>query len=268
MVLQNMTPEEKIRQMEILHPYINALAKRASQKSFDLLKRASRYPAFLFLPEREITGMGVWTVVVTVDSKKDAMKGRYTCSAFQTFRVSHSKNPANNGIGIWLCHSQVGMGVWCCEYPPHYFNRVRERLIAIRGIVQPDFRQLLREVFRFHHHSLLVINEGTVIKKGEDGLYDVVKDENLQRRPGYDNMAAFHKEGISLGISYDRKYFLYTTFVSNDLLKRTQVEMQKENVRLSNNHDLRMRYDKDAAFIEEVPVEGHIEFGLEKRHKK
>lgn len=263
-----MTPEEKIRQMEKLQPYVKTLAARAAQKDFNALKRATRYPAYLFLPEKEITGMGKWTVVVVADTRGNVMKGQYTYLAFQTFHVTHSKNPINNGKGIWVCHPQIGLGVWCNEYPPHYFSRLRERLIEPRGIVQPDFLQLVRELFRLHHHSMNVINEGTAIKKGEDGLYDVVKDESLQRQPGYDNFASYHKEGISLGVCFNRRYYLHTTFVSNDLLKRGQVEMQKENLAEANNHDFRLRYDKEATFMEEKAVDGHVEFGLERKPKK
>lgn len=267
MILPTMTPEEKIRQAEQVMPYIKAIASRATSAKYYSLKKAKRFPAFLFLRDKEIAGMGKWTVVITVHDSNDIRKGRYTCGAYQTFHVSHSKNPINNGTGIYVCRTQMNLGTWFVEYPPHYFSRLRERFIQPKGIVQPDFNGLITELFRMQHFASTIINEGTIVSKGEDGLYDVIKDESLQRKKGYDNFCSFHKDGISLGVCVNRKYFLHTTFVDNSLLKRTQVEMQKENMRTLNQHALKFRYDKNTAMVKEGTVEGHLEFGLEKRKK-
>ena len=250
-----MTPQEKLAQMNKLFPFVNAITKRLPEARFKTLKRASRFPAFLFVKDNDISGMGKWTIVVVADSKSDACKGRYACLAFQTFFVRHSKNPSNNGTGVYLLHHQQSVGAWCCEIPPHYFNRVRERLIKPKGIVQPDFDGLMREVLRMHHHCMHVIHEGTVIEKGEDGKYDVVKTKENTRVEGYDNFASYHDGGISLGLSVDRRYFLYTTFVSNDLLRNGQQAFQEQYIREAKDHELRLRTDPKDIFMKEEFVD-------------
>ena len=261
MILPRMTPEEKLRQMERLLPYAKAIAQRTMNQK-NVFKKVTRFPAYVFLAEREITDMGRWTGVLGCDNRSDAVRGRFTYDAFQKYEVRYARKEYNNGIGIYVCHPQNCDKVWCQEFPPHYFFRLRERYISKKGIVQPDFAGLVREMFRLHHHAMNVIHEGTVMEKGEDGMYDVVKTPANQRREGYDNFATYHRDGISLGISAERRYYNYTTFVSNDLLKHPQEEMQRQQVADARNHELKLRYDQNTVFKEVVHVDGEVNFGL------
>lgn len=262
MITSRMTPQEKLLQMERLHPYVKAIAQRTMNENTRLFKKAARFPSFVFLREREIADFGRWTVVLVCDSRANAIMGRFTFNAFQTFEVRHARKEYNNGTGIYVFHPQNQDDVWCIEYPPHYFFRLRERYISQKGIVQPDFTGLVKELLRIHHHSMNVILQGTVIEKGEDGMYDIIESPKNQRQKGYDNCASYHKEGISLGVSIDCRYFHFTTFVCNNLLKCSQAEMQKRQVADARNHDLRLRYDHKSVLKEREYVDGEVNFGL------
>lgn len=246
MILQNMTPNEKLVQMDKVYPRISAMAEAHMASVFRTLKCAARFPAYVFLPEKEITGMGRWTIVLFAESKSHIKKGLVSYMAFQKFYVTHSRNPMNNGIGIYLLFPCYKGDKECHEYPPHYFARVRQRLIEKRGIVQPDFTALVKEVLRMDCLCMKHIVENSYLI--ENGLYEEAMECGTIRRDGYENFISYHQCGLSLGISVDKRYFNYTTFVSNDLLRDGQRDLQRMAIREINGYRQELRNDVGAKF--------------------
>ena len=249
MILQTMTPKEKCEQMVKLAPSILALANRDIDMFVRRLWRAKRFPTFIVTPEIEVTGMGRWRMVIEGESKSSVKKGVACIKAYQTFHVTHSKNPLNNGTGIYLFNADDYGNVQCQEFPPHYFNRLRERLIEPKGIVQPDFHHLVVEMMRMHGLSMDVVIKGLTVKKGEDGKYDFTRDHSIDRKEGYENFISYHKEGVSLGVaSGGKSYCNFTTFVPNGLLREGQAVMQRRMLADIRKHEYRKQGDPFATY--------------------
>lgn len=250
MILQNMTPKEKQKQMVTVYNTICAYAKMmASNVSFvKRIVRTKVFPTF-YTEEHEIQGMGKWTFVFEAESKSSIRKGVFCCRAYQTYHVSHAKNPLNNGTGIYMMNSDDYGNIQCQEFPPHYFNRLRERYIAPKGIVQPDFPALVKRMLTLHHNSMDVVVKGYTVKMDEDGIYSMKRDNSVDRKDGYENLITYHKDGVSLGVSCeDKGYFNFTTFVPNSLLREGQADMQAEMMAELRGHELRKQTNPFATF--------------------
>lgn len=227
MILPTMTPEEKHAQMKIVGDFILKTPTNKREQIYRRLSKSKVFPSYL-TEEVDIPNVGRWTIVYEAESKSVIKKGIVTVQAYQKFYISHSKNPLNNGAGIYLFNAQDDGKIMCQEFPPHYFNRLRERLIEPKGIVQPDFPQLVKAMLRLHYHSMDVVLKGYTIKRGEDGMYSIERNNSMDRQEGYENYIGYHKEGISLGVSVnDKDYINFTTFVPNCLLHKEQIEEQK-----------------------------------------
>ncbi len=240
MILQNMTPEEKVRQCSHLPPLLKASLAKWLKRTERTVFRTKTFPT-MYSYEDELTGMGRWTILVCVQSRKLMRNGVFGIRAYQTYHVTRAKSPENIGMGIFQFDADDASLCSCIEFPPHYFNRVRERLIAPKGIVQPPFPALVKRVIRMHEESMIVTTKGLTMRMFPDGTYGVTKDERYDRQCGYDNLVSYHKEGLSLGVSSaGRRYFHYTTFVDNSLLKDEQREEQRMYLRelLKDNYQM------------------------------
>lgn len=220
MILQNMTPQEKVAQMEKLRPSLISCAREWVDRPYNsklLFKKTKSFPSF-YIFEKEIDGMGRWSIVISIESKSLMRKEYYGISAYQTYFISGGKDESNNGIGLYL-FSVYDYNIdlsKCEEFPPHYFNQFRKRFIESRGLVQPSFSDLIKIVLRELSES---VNE--IHKAGDDGI-----------KPGYDNFINYSKNGISLGLScVDGRYSNYTTYISKEMLKDNQLMAQTENLR-------------------------------------
>jgi anaerobic selenocysteine-containing dehydrogenase len=130
----------------------------------------------------------------------------------------------------------------CNEFPPHYFNQFRKRFVEARGLSQPDFPNLVKMVLREHHDAMDETVTDFKIKLDDDDRMYFEENEEYNRQAGFKNLITYSRNGISLGLSgADRRYFNFTTFVSNEMLKDNQVEAQKENLK----HQLSYRHKAD-----------------------
>lgn len=230
MILQTMTPEEKVRECEkMIRPLLEAATGWA--RKHHAVFKTKTFPA-IYSFEHDFTCMGRWVVLVIVESRNNLRKGILCVKAYQTFHVSRARDVRNIGLGIWMIDANDNGVVSCHEFPPHYFTRVRERLVAPKGIVQPTFPQLVKIVVREHFDSMDETVKFYTWQKDEKGKYAVVQNNEISRRDGYDNLVTYHKNGISLGLSSaNRRYFLFSTFVDNSLLYENQLREQKKRLR-------------------------------------
>ena len=240
-----MIPEEKVAEMHKLYPYLCVYAKKWLQIYVRTFMRTKQFPS-CYLSDIDLTsfGFGKWTLVAIAESKSNIRKGIATFRAFQTFHVSHAKNPLNNGTGIYELVADDYGNIRCHEFTPHYFNRLRERHIAPKGIVQPTFSELVRRMICEQWSSMDQTIKGFRYKQDESGRYALVEDHDIDRKDGFDNLVSYHRDGLSMGVSgANRNYFLFLTYVSNELLYPNQVEEQKRLLSELSEYDLEQRYN-------------------------
>ena len=244
-----MTPQEKHQQMVKMRPYLMALTNETLPKLANRLYRAKTFPYFLISPEIELKGMGKWRIIYEAESKSSIRKGVACIRCYQTFHVSRSKDPLNIGTGIYLFNDDNYGGVSFNEYPPHYFNRLRKRFIEPKGIVQPNFHELVHRMLLLHHHSMDMVVRGYTFRRGDDGLYSMETDTSVAKKDGYDNFITYHKEGVSLGVCQGGKnYINFTTFVPNSMLREGQKEMQQKQMRDMLAHQYQQQLNPFATF--------------------
>ena len=73
MILQSMTPEEKVRQMQHLKPYVYDYAMAWATRNYNIIRRTKVFPT-MYTFDREVQGMGTWTMVATAESKANIRK--------------------------------------------------------------------------------------------------------------------------------------------------------------------------------------------------
>ena len=240
MILPSMTPEEKVRQMEKVKPFLHEAVTAWMNRNQKIVFKTKVFPTF-YLFERNFDGMGKWTVVVEAESKELLKKNIITVKGYQTFIVSHAKQESNNGMGIYLFNA-LDNTIMCDEFPPHYFNQFRKRFVEAKGLSQPDFPNLVKMVLREHHDAMDETQTGLKVKLDEDDQLYYEETEEYNRQAGFKNLITYSRNGISLGLSgANRRYFNFTTFVSNEMLKDNQVEAQQLNLK----QQLSIRYKTD-----------------------
>lgn len=244
-----MTPEEKVKQMEKVKPLLLEAATNWMKRNQKIVFKTKVFPTF-YMFERTFEGMGKWTVIVEAESKAVLKKGIISVKGYQTFIVSHAKLESNNGMGIYLFNAHNEEITMCNEFPPHYFNQFRKRFVEAKGLAQPDFPNLVRMVLREHHDAMDGTMTGLKVKLDKDDQLCFEETEEYNRQAGFKNLITYSRNGISLGLSgADRRYFNFTTFVSNEMLKDNQVEAQQECLK----EQLSIRYKTDLDPF--VPVE-------------
>lgn len=241
MILQSMTPEEKVRQMYQLKPYVYDNAMTWATRNYNTIRRTKVFPT-LYTFDREVPGMGTWTMVATAESKANIRKNIIAMSAYQKFHVPNAKDRKNIGTGIFLFEGSDDNILFCLEFSPHCFLRFRQRIIEPKGITQPSFSQLVKRVLAEHHTGMDTTTKGFKAVREENGKVRIVKTNEQDRYQGYDNLITYTKNGLFLGMSAaDRKYFCYTTFVSNDELFDDQREKQQEMMKERMKNDFNNR---------------------------
>lgn len=254
MILPTMTPEEKVKQMEKVKPFLHETAVAWMKRNQKIVFKTKVFPTF-YLFEQNFDGMGRWTVIVEAESKALLKKGIINVRGYQTFIVSHAKLESNNGMGIYLFNAHNEDSIMCNEFPPHYFNQFRKRFVDARGLSQPDFPNLVKMVLREHHDAMDETMTGLKVKLDEDDQLYYEETEEYNRQTGFKNLITYSRNGISLGISgADRRYFNFTTFISNEMLKDNQVEAQQHNLK----QQLSIRYSTDRAPF--APQENRFKF--------
>lgn len=241
MILSTMTPEEKVKQMEKMKPLLTEAVMGWMNRNHKMVFKTKVFPTF-YTFEREFEGMGKWTVVAMAESKAVLKKGIVTVRGYQTYTVAHAKTESNNGMGIYLLNARNEDDITCNEFPPHYFNQFRKRFVEARGLVQPDFPNLVKMVLREHHDAMDETVTDLKIKLDDDDRMYFEENEEYNRQAGFKNLITYSRNGISLGLSgANRRYFNFTTFVSNEMLKDNQVDAQKECLK----HQLSYRHKAD-----------------------
>ena len=235
MILQSMTPEEKVNQMYKIKPYVYEYAMAWATRNYNIIRRTKVFPT-LYTFDRDVPGMGTWTMVATAESKSNIRKNIIAMSAYQKFHVPYAKDKKNIGTGIFLFEGTDDGTILCLEFSPHCFLRFRQRMIEPKGITQPPFPQLVKRVLTEHHSGMDTTVKGFKAIRDDDGKVKIVKTDEHDRYQGYDNLITYTKNGLFLGMAAaNRKYFCYTTFVSNDELfddqRQEQEKMMKERTK-------------------------------------
>lgn len=236
MILQNMTPEEKMKQTLKLRESVPEIAIAWAQRNERTMHRTKTFPQF-YTFDRDVPGMGKWTMVVTAECKSSIRKGIFAISAYQTFHVPYAKDKKNIGTGIYLFEGNDNGDTLLYEFSPHYFLRFRQRFVEPKGITQPSFPSLVKMMLKEHFQGMDRTTKGFKAIREDDGKVHIVPTDEYDRYSGYDNLISFTPNGLSLGMSScGRKYYCYTTFVGNDDLYedqlREQQEMMKERQRI------------------------------------
>ena len=236
-----MTPEEKVRQMEIIKPLLCDHITKWVSHNISTVRRTKVFPT-MYTFDRNIPGMGIWTLVATAESKANIKKNTITVSAYQKFYVPHAKNKDNIGTGFFLFKGSDDGLVLCQEYSPHCINRFRQRLIEPKGIAQPSFSQIVKRIMIEHFYGVDTTVKGFKVVRDENNMVQIVKSDENDRYKGYDNLITYTKNGLFLGIAAaNRRYFCYTTFVSNEELYDDQLQMQKDMIKERTNNDFANR---------------------------
>lgn len=254
MILPTMTPEEKVRQMEKMKSLLLEAVMNWMKHNQKIVFKTKVFPTF-YTFERSFEGMGKWTVIAMAESKATLKKGIINVQGYQTYVVSHAKQEGNNGMGIYLFNPHDEDTIVCSEFPPHYFNQFRKRFVEARGLAQPDFPNLVKMVLRERHDAMDETITDLMLKLDEDDRLYYEENEEYNRKAGFKNLISYSRNGISLGLSgANRRYFNFTTFVSNEMLKDDQVEAQQHNMKQMLN--FRYKADRDPF----APQDNSIEF--------
>lgn len=231
MILPTMTPEEKVKQMEKIMPLLREAAMGWLKHNGKMVHKTKFFPVF-YTFDREFEGMGKWTVVIEAESKALVKRGILGVNGYQTYIVTHSKNESNNGMGIYQFSGHGEEHITCNEFPPHFFNQFRKRFVEARGLVQPDFPDLVKMVLREQSYGMDETATSLDPKFLGNEFFYFEDTDRIDRQAGFKNLISYTRNGLSLGLSgADRHYFLYTTFISNEMLKDNQAENQTENLR-------------------------------------
>ena len=236
--------------MEKMYPLLYDAVMSWMKHNGKIVFRSKVFPAY-YTFDREFEGMGKWTVIAMAESKAVLKKRIINIQGYQTYTVSHAKNESNNGMGIYLFNAHNEDVIMCNEFPPHYFNQFRKRFVEAKGLSQPDFPNLVKMVLREHFFAMDETVSSMSIKLDiEDRMY-YEENEEYNRKAGFRNLISYSRNGISLGLSgAERRYFNFTTFVSTEMLKDNQVEIQRDTQKqllryryLADRDPLNARYD-------------------------
>lgn len=113
----------------------------------------------------------------------------------------------------------------------------RNQKIVFKTKVFPTFY-----LFERNFDAMDETQTGLKVKLDEDDQLYYEETEEYNRQAGFKNLITYSRNGISLGLSgADRRYFNFTTFVSNEMLKDNQLGAQQHNLK----EQLSIRYKTD-----------------------
>ena len=243
MILQHMTPEEKVRQASRLVSDIRSSALSWVEHNQRLLKKRQSYP-FTHVIQREYKGMGRWTIILGFEEKPNFRKGVFfTSNAYQKFYVDKGAKAENIGAGIYFLGSGNASGrsgVSFHELSPHFFNRFRERYVNRHHIPVKGFDDLVMLAMETLHHTIICDRLFEFASVEEKNSF--MRSQNIPHYEGYDNLALFTRHGIVFGMSR-KDYDCYVTYVDREDFYKGQQEFYGDVVRLFELHDRLKAHD-------------------------
>lgn len=229
MILPTMTPEEKVRQASRLELDIRLSARSWVEHNQRLLKMRKSYP-FVHVIKRDFKEMGIWNIIISFQEKPNFRKGfLYSTNAYQKYYVCKGTKAENIGAGVYFfggsppCDGMPGNGTTFYELTPHFFNRYRQRYLAVNGMEGISFNDLFLKVYEDIN---IGISPSPDILDGED-FGDKWRDAfNIPRISGYDNLVMFIRHGLCLGFSSRRgDYQCFLTYIGRNEFFRWQSDL-------------------------------------------
>ena len=105
MILQNMTPEEKINQASRLELDLRSSALSWVENNQRTLKKRKTYP-FRHVIRREYKGMGKWNIILGFSEKPNFRKGvMFSSNAYQKFYVDYGTKAECWYLYDWRFHA-------------------------------------------------------------------------------------------------------------------------------------------------------------------
>lgn len=242
MILQHMTPEEKVRQASRLVYDIRSSALSWVEHNQRLLKKRQSYP-FTHVIQRDYKGMGRWTIILGFEEKPNFRKGvLFTSNAYQRFYVGKGTKPENIGAGIYFLGSgNTGSGsVSFHELSPHFFNRFRERYIERHAIPVKNFDDLVMQAMSVLHHTIDCDRLFEFLSVEEKNSF--MRKQHIPHYEGYDNLALFTRHGIVFGMS-QKNYDCYVTYVDLEDFYHDQHVFYGDVQKLYDLHDRLKAHD-------------------------
>lgn len=247
MILPTMTPEEKVRQASRLELDIRFAAHSWVEHNQRMLKMRKTFP-YTHVIKRDFKDMGTWNILLSFKEKPNFRKGvLFASNAYQKFYVTKGAKAENIGAGVYFIggaqtHDGVpGSGTTFYEFTPHFFNRYRQRFLAVNDLDGMSFNDLFMHVY---HDINIGISPDPSIVESEDFGEQFRKAINVPRVAGYDNLVLFIRHGLCLGFTTHRSdYLCYLTFVGRDDFFRWQSDMHKFSTKLLDLYDKLAEYD-------------------------
>jgi hypothetical protein len=248
MILQNMTPEEKINQASRLELDLRSSALSWVENNQRTLKKRKTYP-FRHVIRREYKGMGKWNIILGFSEKPNFRKGvMFSSNAYQKFYVDYGAKAENIGAGIYMIGGSmrsdgIQQGISFYEFSPHFFHRFKQRYLERNNIVVDGFEEM----------ALMAI-DAVRVTMVSDAVYhhfghsekenDFLRSQNIPRCEGYDNLALFTRHGIILGVSRPgKRYECYLTYVDREDFYKGQQDIYGDVVKLYDIHDKLLEND-------------------------
>lgn len=238
MLLQNMTPEEKLRQVSRLELDVRDSGRSWVEHNQRLLKKHQTYP-YTHVISREYKGMGRWNIVLNFPEKPVFRKGVFfSTRAYQKFYVEKAAKAENIGAGIYLLGGSqenrgVGGGTSLYEYSPHFFLRYRQRYIDRYHISVSNFEDVIMSAIESLSHTMCMSNSVKLDKEDNDFL----RMQGIPRLDGYDNLVLFTRHGIVFGLSRGNYYECFLTYVSREDFYEGQKGAYSNALKLYELHD-------------------------------
>ena len=225
MILQKMTPEEKIAEAKKIISWLDETIGRWVDYNMRVLKKRKTYP---FCPniKRKLDNFGEWNITLYFSAKPKNFKSIYfTYDAWQKFFVSRSDKVENIGAGLYLLGGNSQGGIIFSEFTPHFINRFKERYFLRQG-KKADFLSIVNELLEAANNAIQCestkLIERYIDKKG---ISHFIK---IPHYKGYDNFSIFLKQGLCLGIQRRNEYYCFLTFIGEEELFDNQKEIMTE----------------------------------------
>ena len=229
MILNNMTPKEKIAQAEKLFGIIDRISDKWVEDNLHSLKKRKIYP-FTQHIKRNFAEFGEWNLSMQFKSRPNIRRGvEYSIHSWQRYFVNRSDKVENIGAGLYFVGETAKGGVGFNEFTPHFFNRFKERYFQ-RLNKQCDFGTIVEELMKGMEHALICNSPKILEKKLPHSKK--TKVVNIPHYEGYDNFAAFIPQGLCLGIHKSDYYYCFLTFVGEDELFENQNYLYQEASRI------------------------------------
>lgn len=247
MILQTMTPEEKLRQSSRIEIDIRYAAHSWVEHNQRMLKMRKTYP-FVHIIKRNFKDMGTWNIILSFPEKPNFRKGFvFSSNAYQKFYVTHAKDKDNIGVGVYFIggsHNSNGVptcGTTFYEFTPHFLNRYCQRFLGVNEREDMSFHEFFLQVY----HDISVGVTPDPLSFDNDVLGNKFREAlNIPRVAGYDNLMLFIHHGLCLGFNTPRcDYICFLTYVGRNDFFHWQREFFKESKQLLDLYDKLKEYD-------------------------